>query len=152
MSTFETLVSTKYGRDIGKVVVNALVDKQISEKIEVSGISRLLRLKCPSFCSMDDVSLYKGMELMRLAPLNDKHGVLKESLQYRNFYSYINRRLFSSVIDNMSLEQIKTICQVYAERKFHSGLITLCLQYAAKKDPANYGLKFYLGEKTNNEV
>lgn len=74
-------MSTKSGRDIGRVVVNALVEKQISNKMEVSSISRLLRLKCPSFCSMDDVSLYKGMELMRLAPMNDKSGMLNESLQ-----------------------------------------------------------------------
>lgn len=62
------------------------------------------------------------------------------------------QRLFCGVVESMLIDQIKVICEVYSERKFHQGLIQLCLLFASKKDPANYGLKFYLSDKSIPQV
>lgn len=51
--------------------------------------------------------------------------------------------MFESVVERLTLERIKLICEVYGEKKFHSGVIELCLSYAKKMDPAEYGLLYY---------
>lgn len=80
-STFEDWVTRKFGREVGRLVVQVIVDKQIETGIEIGGLSQLLRKQCPSFCSIEDVTLYKGMELMHQASSNDI-ATLTASLKY----------------------------------------------------------------------
>lgn len=65
--TYEELVSSKKGRDVARGLVNAIINHQIGHQISVDTISELLQQRCGSFCSADDVLMYKAIENVRKA-------------------------------------------------------------------------------------
>ncbi|KAJ1332110.1 hypothetical protein BSLG_008929 [Batrachochytrium salamandrivorans] len=53
--TFEALVSTVKGRDVGKMLMASLVNKQIEKEIGVELITATLQSRCPSICQTNEV-------------------------------------------------------------------------------------------------
>jgi nuclear pore complex protein Nup155 len=84
--TWEDLLTNKVGREVGKGLVTAVINQQISQQISVwsfSGsachipylilrlqidtISEILQSRCPNFCSTDDVMMYKVCDWLGFA-------------------------------------------------------------------------------------
>ena len=75
--TFEELITGQNGVAVSRALVNVIIDQQIGQQIAVSNkapislsnpascihkvdtISDILQTRCGSFCSTDDVMLYK---------------------------------------------------------------------------------------------
>lgn len=57
--TFEELFTTSKGREIVKEMVNVMVGLGVSGKTSVEAVTETLRIRCPAFCSGDDVIVYR---------------------------------------------------------------------------------------------
>jgi len=57
--TFEDLFTSPKGREIVKEMVNVMVGLGVSGKSSVEAVTETLRVRCPAFCSGDDVIVYR---------------------------------------------------------------------------------------------
>jgi nuclear pore complex protein Nup155 len=57
--TFEDLFTVAKGREIVKEMVNVMVGLGVSGKTSVEAVTETLRVRCPAFCSGDDVIVYR---------------------------------------------------------------------------------------------
>ena len=69
--TFEDLFTTPKGREIVKEMVNVMVGLGVSGKTSVEAVTETLRVRCPAFCSGDDVIVYRVHSLFVLADVGD---------------------------------------------------------------------------------
>ena len=60
--TFEALFVTKDGRELAKELVKAIVQRNIKNGSNVDTVAEALRRRCGSFCSADDVVIFKAQE------------------------------------------------------------------------------------------
>jgi nuclear pore complex protein Nup155 len=103
--TFEDLITTQHGMTISRALVNVVIDQQIGQQIsaspfiddsdafrltlaQVDTISEILQQRCGSFCSTDDVMLYKAKESIRKAAETrnpaERHKYLAEALRFES--------------------------------------------------------------------
>ena len=61
--TYADLLTTSRGRDIARSLVSAIINIQIGQNLSVDAISDVLQQRCGSFCSADDVLLYKVISM-----------------------------------------------------------------------------------------
>lgn len=144
--TYENLVISDNGREIAKLLINLLINKQVDNNFSVDTISEMLRQKCPTFCSPDDVTLYKGVEHLQrsshIGSLREREDHLAESL-----------RLFSKVADNLEYSKLEEIVASYKSLKFRTGIINLVLLVAKNLDPSNLALIFIKsGQPNGNDL
>lgn len=52
-------ITGKQGRDCARELVKTLINKQIGQSFSVDAISETLQQRCGTFCTSDDVLLYK---------------------------------------------------------------------------------------------
>ncbi|KAJ8496905.1 hypothetical protein ONZ45_g12257 [Pleurotus djamor] len=133
--TFEDLITKPAGLTTSRALVNVIIDQQIGQQISVDTISEVLQQRCGSFCSTDDVMLYKAKENIRKAvetrSPTERHNWLAESL-----------RLFSKGARNIEFEKLREIC----------GAIELPLTCAKLIDPSNSVFDiWYSGIEVNDE-
>ena len=57
--SFEDLFTNPQGREIVKEMVNVMVGLGVSGKTSVEAVTETLRVRCPAFCSGDDVIVYR---------------------------------------------------------------------------------------------
>ncbi|KDQ63476.1 hypothetical protein JAAARDRAFT_695291 [Jaapia argillacea MUCL 33604] len=134
--TFEDLVTTQNGVTVSRALVNIVIDQQIGQQIGVDTISEVLQQRCGSFCSTDDVMLYKARENIRKAaesrnPL-ERQNWLGESL-----------RLFVKGARILEFEKLREICGDYQQLNFAKGAIELPLQCAALADADRQGQEYW---------
>lgn len=83
--TYAELLTTKGGRSVARGLVSAVINQQIGRHLSVDAISETLQQRCGSFCSADDVLLYKAIEAMRRAKdtydSSERTECLRESLR-----------------------------------------------------------------------
>ncbi len=84
--TFESINTAPQARAICKTLINEIVNKQIESQIDVVTISELLRRRCPTYCSPDDIVYYKGIESLRKAKSgfspSERESLLQDSFSY----------------------------------------------------------------------
>ncbi|KAL2917260.1 hypothetical protein HK105_203325 [Polyrhizophydium stewartii] len=125
--TFDALVSTAKGRDVGKMLMASLVNKQLEKGLSVQAITSMLQDRCPTICQDNDVVFYKGMEMIQsaktMANRDEQLGLLNESL-----------RQFLSVTKHIHFEKLRTIIENYKSLQFFAGVVDLALKYASDQD------------------
>lgn len=62
--TFEELFTSSKGREIVKEMVNVMVGLGVSGKTSVEAVTETLRVRCPAFCSGDDVIVYRVLQFV----------------------------------------------------------------------------------------
>ncbi|KAL9087041.1 MAG: hypothetical protein Q9165_006869 [Trypethelium subeluteriae] len=129
--TFETLFCSSTGKDLAKELVKAIVNCNIAAGSNVDTIAEALRRRCGSFCSADDVVIFKAQEMLRKASeagANTERGraSLNESL-----------KLFQKVGGALITEQLQSTVEQYIQLEFFAGAIQLCLDVAKASDPGN---------------
>ncbi|TKX18355.1 putative nucleoporin NUP170 [Elsinoe australis] len=134
--TFEQLFSTAEARDLAKELVKAIVNRNIASGANVDTVADALRRRCGSFCSADDVVIFKAQELVKRASeagANSEQGRmwLNESL-----------RLFQRVAGALSMEHLQWAVEQYIGLQFYAGAIQLCLNVAQELDRANRALSW----------
>ena len=129
--TYESLFSTDQGRDLAKLLVKAIVNRNIANGSNVDTVAEALRRRCGSFCSADDVIIFKAQEQLKKASelganTDSGRALLNESL-----------RLFKQVAGALSFENLHSAANQFAELEFYAGAIQLSLLVAGESDRGN---------------
>lgn len=134
--TYEGLFSTANGKELAKELVKAIVNRNIANGSNVETVAEALRRRCGSFCSADDVIVFKAQEQVKKAAEAGSHtefgrNLLNESL-----------RLFKQVASNLSMEQLQWAVQRFQLMQFFAGAIQLALDVAQELDRGNRALSW----------
>lgn len=124
--TFEELFSTNKGHDVAKELIKGIVNRNIAKGSNVETVADALRRRCGSFCSTEDVVIFKAQELLKRASeagANSELGrnLLNESLQ-----------LFQRVSDNLSMDYLVSAVDNYIVNQFFAGLCYSSFLYAQR--------------------
>ncbi|KAL0578729.1 hypothetical protein V5O48_003285 [Marasmius crinis-equi] len=142
--TFEDLLTTQNGLNASRALVNVIIDQQIGQQISVDTISEVLQNRCGSFCSTDDVMLYKAKENIRKAAetsnIAERQKWLSESL-----------RLYSKGARILDLEKLREICGDFQLLKFAKGAVELPLTCAQVFDQDNVGFEYWQSGSTADD-
>ncbi|CBX90890.1 hypothetical protein IAQ61_002360 [Plenodomus lingam] len=134
--TFQGLFSAKEGKDLARELVKAIVNRNITKGSNVETVAESLRRKCGSFCSSDDVVIFKAQENLKKAVdsgANAERGriLLNDSL-----------RLFEQVAKSLTFEILTATVNKYIELEFYAGAIRLALRVAQEADRGNKALSW----------
>ncbi|KAK4134538.1 nucleoporin-domain-containing protein [Trichocladium antarcticum] len=143
--TFEQLFSQAPGKEIAKVLVKAIVNRNIASGANVETVADALRRRCGSFCSPDDVVTFKAQEQLQRAHEqvhnpNILRTLLGESL-----------RLFEQVAGSLTAANLRSAVEQYAGLKYYAGAIQLCLTVAQQKDRGNTALPWVSDGRPAND-
>ncbi|RKF57606.1 Nucleoporin NUP170 [Erysiphe neolycopersici] len=132
--TFEILFSSDQGRDLAKVLVKAIVNRNIAKGSNVDTVADALRRRCGSFCSAEDVVIFKAQEQLKKASevgANTDMGrkLLNESL-----------KLFMQVAASLKFGNLQAATRQFSELQFYAGAINLALLVARESDRGNRAL------------
>ena len=126
--TYERLFSQTPGKELAKVLVKAIVNRNIENGSNVETVADALRRKCGSFCSADDVVVFKAQEQLKKASepslnANVSRTLLHESLKH-----------FQKVAGSLSQANLESAIEQYIRLRYYAGAIQLCLSVADAKD------------------
>lgn len=134
--TFEGLFCSTNGKELAKELVKAIVDRNIANGSNVETIAEALRRRCGSFCSADDVVIFKAQEQVRRAAEAGSGSELGRNLLNESL------RLFKQVSENLSMEQLHWAVGQYLSMEFYAGAIELALNVARESDRGNRALSW----------
>lgn len=132
--TYEGLFCTGNGRNLAKELVKAIVNRNIANGSNVETVAEALRRRCGSFCSADDVIIFKAQELLKKASLEGSDSEIGRNLLNESL------RLFKQVAAHLSMEQLEWALQQYQTMQFYAGAIQLALTVAQEFDRGNRAL------------
>ncbi|KAF9568469.1 nucleoporin [Agrocybe pediades] len=142
--TFEDLITSQHGMTISRALVNVVIDQQIGQQISVDTISEVLQHRCGSFCSTDDVMLYKAKENIRKAAETrnpaERQKYLAESL-----------RLFTKGAKILEFEKLREVIGDFQQLDYAKGVVNLPLTCAQVQDIDNGGLEYWRTGLTTKE-
>ncbi|KAK0464897.1 nucleoporin [Desarmillaria tabescens] len=143
--TFEDLITTRNGMTVSRALVNVVIDQQIGQQLSVDTISEVLQQRCGSFCSSDDVMLYKAKENIRKAVETknpaEKDNWLSESL-----------RLYIKGVRILDLHKLREICGDFQQLTYAKGAVDLPLVCANVFDAENIGLEYWAAGMPANDM
>ncbi|KAK4174867.1 putative nucleoporin [Triangularia setosa] len=139
--TYENLFSQTPGKELAKVLVKAIVNRNIANGANVDTVADALRRRCGSFCSPDDVVIFKAQEQLQRASeqvnnVSTARMLLGESL-----------KLFQEVAGSLSAINLEKAVDQYVELKYYAGAIQLCLVVAREKDRGNTALTWVMDNR-----
>lgn len=132
--SYEGLCTTPLGKQLAKDLVKAIVNRNILSGSNVETVAEALRRRCGSFCSADDVIIFKAQEYVKRA---SEAGANSDVCR-----DYLNEsvRLFKQVTGSLSMEQLHWVVENYVSLEFYAGSIQLCLDKAQESDRGNRAL------------
>ncbi|KAF8922648.1 nucleoporin [Mucidula mucida] len=142
--TFEDLITSQNGMTVSRALVNVVIDQQIGQQLSVDTISEVLQQRCGSFCSSDDVMLYKAKENIRKA-------VETRNTQEREIWLSDSLRLYIKGARILDLEKLREICGDFQQLTFARGAVELPLACANVFDPDNVGLSYWANGAPPND-
>lgn len=135
---YETLFVTPTGQALAKELVKTIVNRNIASGSNVDTIADALRRRCGSFCSTDDVIIFKAQEQIKRAEqaggqTETGRALLNESL-----------RLFKRVAGSLTIDpgHLRDATQSYIDMHFYAGAVSLALTVADEKDRAGRAVSF----------
>ncbi|KUI54518.1 hypothetical protein VP1G_01967 [Cytospora mali] len=143
--TYEELFSQTSGRELAKVLVKAIVNRNIESGANVETVADALRRRCGSFCSPDDVVIFKAQEQLKRATEAGANGNLLRQLLGESL------KLFERVAGSLSFANLQGAVQQYVELQYYAGAIQLCLRVAQEKDRGNSALSWINDGKPAND-
>lgn len=143
--TFEQLMTTDRGRDVAKELITTVVNRRIAQGGTVESVSETLQKRCGTFCSADDVILYKAIEKLKRAKesttVGERDNILRECLQ-----------LFEHASTTLSLDNLRDTMDEYTSMQFYSGALTLAFAVAKAADPHDIALPYLAEGKPENDA
>jgi nuclear pore complex protein Nup155 len=113
--TFQDLFSVKEGRDLAKALVKAIVSRNIAKGANVESVAEALRRKCGSFCSADDVMIFRGQEAVKKA--TDLGANAERGRQRLND----SLALFEQVAGSLTFDNLTAMVDQYISLEFYAG-------------------------------
>jgi len=132
--TYEGLFTTISGKDLAKELVKAIVSRNIANGSNVETVAEALRRRCGSFCSADDVIVFKAQEMLKRS--SEAGG---ESESGRNLLNE-SLRLYKQVASSLTMDQLQWAAQSFTNMQFYAGAIQLALDVAQEQDRGNRAL------------
>ena len=132
--TYEGLFCTVNGKEIAKELVKAIVNRNIANGSNVETIAEALRRRCGSFCSADDVIIFKAQELLKRS--SEAGG---ESESGRNLLNE-SLGLFKQVAGSLPMDRLQWAVESFTNLQFYAGAIQLALDVAQESDRGNRAL------------
>ena len=132
--TYEGLFCTPNGKEVAKELVKAIVNRNIANGSNVETVAEALRRRCGSFCSADDVVIFKAQELLKRA---SESGAESES--GRNLLNE-SLRLFKQVAGSLPMDRLQWAVESFIAMQFYAGAIQLALDVAQESDRGNRAL------------
>ncbi|EKM61129.1 uncharacterized protein PHACADRAFT_24346 [Phanerochaete carnosa HHB-10118-sp] len=133
--SYEQLITSQDGITVSRALVNVVINQQIGQQISVDTISEVLQQRCGSFCSTDDVLLYKAKENVRKAVETrnpaEQQKWLSESL-----------RLFVKGARILDTEKLREIVGDYQHLRYAKGAVELPL-YCAQVFDDGQGAEYW---------
>lgn len=144
--TFEGLFSTKAGYDLAKELVKAIVNRNIAKGSNVETVAEALRRRCGSFCSPEDVIIFKAQEQLKRASeagvnADFARNLLNESLN-----------LFQQAAENLPRDYLESAVKQFTALQFFAGAIQLVLKVAHEKDKANEALSWMSDNRPDGDA
>ncbi|KAL4914088.1 Non-repetitive/WGA-negative nucleoporin C-terminal-domain-containing protein [Aspergillus aurantiobrunneus] len=136
--TFEELFSTTKGYDIAKELVKGIVNRNIAKGANVETVADALRRRCGSFCSSEDVVIFKAQELLKRATEAGFNSELGRNLLNESLH------LFQQVSENLPMDYLVPAVESYISNQFFAGAIQLALNVAGRSDKANMALSWMM--------
>ncbi|KAF1813320.1 nuclear pore complex protein Nup155 [Eremomyces bilateralis CBS 781.70] len=134
--TFETLFCSTRGRDLARELVKAIVNRSIASGSNVEQVADGLRRRCGSFCSANDVLIFKAQEHLTKATDAGINSELARVLLNDSL------KLFQKVAGSLSLDYLRLAVEQYTRMAFFAGAIQLVLQVAQEMDRSNRALSW----------
>ncbi|KAI0639300.1 nucleoporin [Trametes polyzona] len=135
--TFEDLITADKGVTASRALVNVIINQQIGQQISVDTISEVLQQRCGSFCSTDDVMLYKARE-------NIRRAVETRNPMERQTWLGESLRLFMKGARNLEFEKLREICGDYQQLSYAKGAVELPLYCAQAFDTDLQGQEYWI--------
>ena len=132
--TYEVLFCTSKGKDLAKELVKAIVNRNIANGSNVDTVAEALRRRCGSFCSAQDVIIFKAQEQLKRAAESGTTSELGRNLLNESL------RLFKQVVADLSMEQLQWAIGQYVTMQYFAGAIQLALDVAQELDRGNRAL------------
>ncbi|EEH47111.1 uncharacterized protein PADG_03209 [Paracoccidioides brasiliensis Pb18] len=136
--TFEELFSSSKGHDVAKELVKAIVNRNIAKGSNVETVAEALRRRCGTFCSAEDVVIFKAQELLKRASEAGANSELGRNLLNESLV------LFRQVAEYLPMDYLQSAVEQYIQSQFFAGAIQLCLGVAAHSDKANRALSWIM--------
>ncbi|KAI0824272.1 nucleoporin [Trametes gibbosa] len=136
--TFEDLITVDKGVTASRALVNVIINQQIGQQISVDTISEVLQQRCGSFCSTDDVMLYKARSE------NIRRSVETRNPTERQTWLGESLRLFMKGARNLEFEKLREICGDYQQLNYAKGAVELPLHCAQTFDTNLQGQEYWL--------
>ena len=143
--TYEGLFSQTPGKELAKVLVKAIVNRNIASGANVETVADALRRRCGSFCSPDDVVIFKAQEQLQRATEQANNPNLLRTLLGESL------RLFEQVAGSLTSANLSGAVEQYIALKYYAGAIQLCLVVAREKDRGNTALSWVNEGKPAND-
>ncbi|OKO89592.1 Nucleoporin NUP170 [Penicillium subrubescens] len=139
--TFEELFSTSKGHDIAKELVKGIVNRNIAKGSNVETVADALRRRCGSFCSAEDVVIFKAQEQLKRATEAGANSELGRNLLNESLL------LFQQVAENLPMDYLVSAVDNYISNQFFAGAISLALHVAQRSDKANMALSWIMDNR-----
>lgn len=117
--TYEELFSTDKGNEIAKDLVKSIVNRNIAKGSNVETVADALRRRCGSFCSAEDVVIFKAQELLKRATEAGANSELGRNLLNESLI------LFRQVADNLPMDYLISAIDNYISNQFFAGMPSL---------------------------
>ena len=139
--SYQALFSTPRGRDLAKELVKAIVNRNIANGSNVETVAEALRRRCGSFCSADDVVIFKAQEQLKRAAEAGSDSEIGRNLLNESL------RLFTEVAASLTMEQLQWAVSSFTNLQFYAGAIQLALTVAHEVDRGNKALSWIEAER-----
>jgi nuclear pore complex protein Nup155 len=113
--TYSDLFLSDDGKIVAKEVIKAIVNRSIAAGSNVETVADSLRRRCGSFCSADDVVIFKAQELLQKAINSGAETATGRSLLNESL------KLFQQVTGSLSNQYLETAVVQYVNMQFFAG-------------------------------
>jgi nuclear pore complex protein Nup155 len=142
---YSSLFSQPSGKNLAKVLVKAVVNRNIESGANVETVADALRRRCGSFCSPNDVVIFKAQEQLQRATEQTQNPVALRSLLNESL------RLFERVASSLTSVNLRGAVDQFVDLKYFAGAIQLCLVAAREADRGNAALSWINDGRPEND-
>lgn len=149
--TFRDFFGEAKNSDVTRELVSCLVNFVINRGDSVESVAQTLQERCESYCSANDVLVYRALEYLHAAkniPPTTKGA--DSDARMRNLYQSV--ALFKRAAATVQLDTLKDVVSEYIQFGFYSGAVEVILAVAAGVDPSNAALSYVREGKPANDV
>ncbi|OQD67764.1 hypothetical protein PENPOL_c003G08067 [Penicillium polonicum] len=139
--TFEELFSSSKGHDIAKELVKGIVNRNIAKGSNVETVADALRRRCGSFCSTEDVVIFKAQEMLKRATEAGANTELGRNLLNESLH------LFQQVAEYLPMDYLVSAVDNFIVNQFFAGAIQLALNVAARSDKSNLAYSWIMDQR-----